>query len=168
VLRRHAESRLVAFRLGSLPILDFEEFPALRGLEDRIEWRDLVPLERLPDEVARFDINLAPLEVGNPFCEAKSELKFFEAALSGVATIASPTGPFRRAIRNGETGFLASTPGEWSDALETLIADPSLGRRISTAALREVLWRFGPEQQLETMSLFIRSPSRRPRGCPSI
>jgi hypothetical protein len=34
------------------------------------------------------DLILAPLEFGNPFGEAKSELKFFEAALVGVPTIA--------------------------------------------------------------------------------
>ena len=48
------------------------------------------------DEKARFDINLAPLEVGNPFCEAKSQLKFFEAGLVNCTTIASPTGPVPR------------------------------------------------------------------------
>ena len=56
----------------------------------------MVPLHHLPDEIARFDINLAPLEPDNPFCDAKSELKYFEGALAGVCTIASPVGPFRR------------------------------------------------------------------------
>jgi glycosyltransferase involved in cell wall biosynthesis len=78
----------------------------LQGLHGQIEWREFVPLDQLPNEIAQFDVNLAPLEVGNPFCEAKSELKYFEAALAGVPTIASPTGPYRRAIRHGETGFL--------------------------------------------------------------
>ena len=47
---RTSPSRLVAFRAttGPGPILDVEEFPALRGLEDQVEWRNLVPLERLP------------------------------------------------------------------------------------------------------------------------
>ena len=96
VLRARPESRFVAFRAAdnSSPCLDVEEFPALHGLEAQIEWRSFVPLECLPDEIARFDVNLAPLEVGNPFCEAKSELKLFEAALVDVPTIASPTGPF--------------------------------------------------------------------------
>jgi glycosyltransferase involved in cell wall biosynthesis len=127
----------------------------LRALEDKIEWRNFVPLERLAEEVARFDINLAPLEVGNPFCEAKSELKFFEAALAGVVTIAFPTGPFRRAIRHGETGFLAETQREWHDALTKLVGDPALRRRVSAQAHRDVLWSFGPERRTQTMGVFL-------------
>jgi glycosyltransferase involved in cell wall biosynthesis/SAM-dependent methyltransferase len=157
IIREHPECRLVAFRSvdSSAAFLDVEEFPALRGLEDKIEWRNFVPLKQLPEEVARFDINLSPLEVGNPFCEAKSELKFFEAALAGVPTIASPTGPFRRAIRHGETGFLAATPSEWCHALKRLVTDPILRRRVSAAARRDVLWSYGPERTAEAMASLL-------------
>ena len=92
---------------------------------DQIEYRQIVPLPELPNEVARFDINLAPLEVGNIFCEAKSELKYFEAALVDVPTVASPTEPYRNAIRHGETGFLADTTDEWYAALKQLVQDRS-------------------------------------------
>ena len=157
MLRARRECRLVAFRAadGSLPCLDVEEFPAIRGLEGQIEWRRFVPLEHLPGEIARFDINLAPLEVGNPFCEAKSELKLFEAALVDVPTVASPTGPYRRAIRNGETGFLAATPDEWQEALTRLVDDAPLRRRIARTARREALWRFGPERRTELVGSLL-------------
>jgi tetratricopeptide (TPR) repeat protein/glycosyltransferase involved in cell wall biosynthesis len=157
VLRARPDFRLVAFRSadGSVAILDIEEFPRLRGLENQVEWRNFVPPERLAEEIARFDINLAPLEVGNPFCEAKSELKYFEAALVDVPTIASPTGPFRRAIRHGETGFLAATPDEWRNALERLADDAALRHRIGSAAYRDVLWTFGPERRLDAISTLL-------------
>jgi glycosyltransferase involved in cell wall biosynthesis len=157
VLRARPESRLVAFRAvdGSAPFLEIDEFPALRGLENRIEWRNFVPLERLAEEISRFDINLAPLEIGNPFCEAKSELKFFEAALVDVPTIASATGPFRRAVRHGETGFLAANPGEWHEALLQLVDDAPLRYRVAKAARRQALWRFGPERRAEFMGSLL-------------
>ena len=157
VLRARPQSRLVAFRAadGSVPFLDIEEFPALHGLENQIEWRNYVSLERFSEEISRFDINLAPLEIGNPFCEAKSELKFFEAALVDVPTIASPTGPFRRAVRHGETGFLAATPGEWHQALLQLVDDAPLRYRVAKAARREALWRFGPERRAEFMGSLL-------------
>jgi GT2 family glycosyltransferase/glycosyltransferase involved in cell wall biosynthesis len=157
IMREHPETRLVTFRAddNAAALLDIDEFPALRGLEDRIEWRNFVPLGQLPDELARFDINLSPLEVRNPFCEAKSELKFFEAALASVPTIASPTGPFRRAIRHGETGFLAATASEWRDALKRLVGDFVLRQRISAAARREVLWSYGPERTTEAMASLL-------------
>lgn len=157
VLRRFPEARLVAFCSpdGQRAILDVEEFPELRGYEDRVEWRNFVPLERLPEEMARFDINLAPLEVGNPFCEAKSELKYFEAALVDVPTIASSTGPYRRAIRDGETGFLAETAEEWMEALLRLAGDAGLRRRVAADARRDVLWAYGPERRIEEMADFM-------------
>ncbi len=100
VLRENISARLVLFRGGT----DIAEFPELHTLQAQIEWRDRVPLQDLPREYARFDINIAPLEIGNRYCEAKSELKFFEAALVRVPTIASPTQPFADALRPGDTG----------------------------------------------------------------
>jgi hypothetical protein len=128
-------------------MLDLDEFPTLAKLAERIEWRDFVPLSELPGELARFDINLAPLEIGNPFCEAKSELKFFEAALVDVCTVASPTGPMRRAIRDRETGMLADTAEDWYSAICTLVDDPIMRRRLGHAAYMEVLYRYGPQRR---------------------
>lgn len=157
VLHARPQCRLVLFRLmpWDTKLIDIEEFPALHALADRIEWRDMVTLPDLPTEIARFDINLAPLEVGNPFCEPKSELKYFEAALAGVATIASPSGPFVRAIRNGETGLLASDAAAWEAALLRLVDDPALRARMARDAYHDVLWRFGPQQRAAVMASFL-------------
>ena len=139
--------RLVLFRKGDVSTLDLNEFPQLAALKDRIEWRDFVTHAELPKEIARFDINLAPLEDGNPYCESKSELKFFEAAIADVPTIASPTGPFRRAIEHGVTGFLAGTTDEWLYALRQLLESASLRARLGRAAHLSALWRFGPTRR---------------------
>lgn len=141
VLERHPQARLVLFD----GFINIDEFPDLEPLAACIEWRKRVPLECLPDEMARFDINIAPLECDNPFCDAKSELKFFEAALVKVPTIASPTKPYARAIRHGENGYLASTTEEWEAALDTLLQDADLRERVGAEAYRYVLWAFGPE-----------------------
>jgi glycosyltransferase involved in cell wall biosynthesis len=153
LLARRPDCRLVLFRepRRGTPLLDVEEFPALAGLEDRIEWRALVPLARLPEELARFDVNLAPLEVGNPFCEAKSELKYFEAALVEVPTIASPTAPFRGSIRHGQTGLLADSTDSWHAHLEALGQDAALRHRLGRAALHDVLHRYGPDGRRERL-----------------
>jgi glycosyltransferase involved in cell wall biosynthesis/GT2 family glycosyltransferase len=143
VLRDHSAARLVLFRGAT----EIAEFPAFENLQDRIEWRSRVPVAELPREYARFDVNIAPLQVGNRYCEAKSELKFFEAALAGVPSIASPTQPFRDAIRHAETGLLAANDGEWYTCLSQLIADPASRRRMADAAYRDVLWLYGPERR---------------------
>jgi glycosyltransferase involved in cell wall biosynthesis len=157
ILRERPDCRLVLFRshIDKLPIVNPAEYPALAGLEAQIEWRDTVPLQRLTEEIARFDVNLAPLEHGNPFCEAKSELKYFEAALAGVATVASPTGPFSRAIAHGKTGFLAASPEEWYATLSALLDDADLRARIAEAARRDVLWSFGPERRRELVASLL-------------
>jgi glycosyltransferase involved in cell wall biosynthesis len=153
VLREHPECRLVLFRLETsadyTSCLIPEEFPELDGLAHQIEWRRLVPVDDLSSELIRFDINLAPLEVGNSFCEAKSELKYLEAALVGVPTVASPTVPFADAIRHGTTGFLASSTEEWYESLKRLVEDPELRRQVGTEAFLDVLWKYGPERRAE-------------------
>jgi glycosyltransferase involved in cell wall biosynthesis/SAM-dependent methyltransferase len=157
ILRQHQHCRLVLFRDAATrqQMLDLDEFPLLQQRTEQIEWRDLVPLMELPNELARFDINIAPLESGNLFCEAKSELKYFEAALAGVCTVASPTGPMREAIRNGETGILADTPEDWCEAISVLIADAKLRRRLAHAAYLDVLWRYGPHRRTELVSSLL-------------
>jgi len=96
-----------------------------------------------------------PLQAGNPFVEAKSELKYFEAALAGVCSVASPTGPYRRAIAHGETGFLASSSAEWETTLLRLVDDPRLRAGVAQAALLDVLWRFGPQRRRDLMRDFL-------------
>ena len=154
VLRERPDCRLVLFRSadGSVPVIDIEEFSALEGLEERIEWHNFVPLPQFPKKLALFDVNLAPLEVGNAFCEAKSELKFFEAALVDVPTIASPTGPYRRAIWHGLTGFLARTSCDWYTYLLRLVDDPTLRHRLARAAHHDALWRYGPLRRANVMA----------------
>ncbi|MGE5778710.1 MAG: glycosyltransferase [Hyphomicrobiales bacterium] len=143
ILKSHEHALLVLFERT----IDLDEFPELQPFRNQIEWRHFVPITELPREYARFDINIVPLEVGNPFCEAKSELKFFEAALAGVPTIASPTGPFVECIKNEQTGFLANTQDDWQRYLSMLIADGDMRQWVVSNARNDVLWRFGAERR---------------------
>lgn len=148
VLRENELCRLVLFQTESgMRLVDVEEYPVMAGLTHRIEWRPFQTLETLPREIARFDINIAPLEFGNPFCEAKSELKFFEAALVDVPTIASPTGPFMRAIEHGVSGFLAASADDWYHHLSTLASDPALRASVGSAAFLRAMASYGPLQR---------------------
>ena len=163
VLRERAECRLVLFRRETLNCLDLEEFPEFQTLEAQVEWREYVSLEQLPHEIARFDVNLAPLEPDNLFCEAKSELKFFEAALAGVPSVCSPTRPFRAAIRDGETAMFATDTESWYIAISTLLDDPALRARMAQRAYWDVLWRFGPERRAERFASLMEQALHRGR-----
>ncbi len=127
--------------------LDLAEFPELAEHAVRIEKRPVVPHSGLGAEYVRFDINLAPLEAGNPFCEAKSELKYFEAALLQVPSVAAATAPFAAAIQTGINGYLAREEAEWRDCLLALIDDHETRRRMGRVAYWHALVRFGPEAQ---------------------
>ncbi|MEA2844004.1 MAG: hypothetical protein QOJ69_1675, partial [Actinomycetota bacterium] len=144
-------ARLVLFRRG----LDLDEFPDFDDLRTQIEWRDIVGLDTLPGELARLDVNLAPLEAGNPFCESKSDLKFFEAALVDVPTIASPSEPHRAAIVHGVNGFLAGDHDGWRDALIGLLDDEELRRSTGWAAHRSVLWTHGPGRRTQAVKAVL-------------
>lgn len=131
----------IVFRLVGL--LDLDD--SWIAFADRIERAGFMePLEMLRS-LAECDINLAPLEEGDMFCEGKSELKFFEAALVEVPTIASRTGPFRAAIADGQSGLLASTPEEWLAKLTLLANNPSLRLSIGASARTVALDRFSAE-----------------------
>lgn len=131
VLDRHPE--VVLRTVGPLQL-----GPEWQRHAERIDQRAAVDWRRLPEELAAFDINLAPLEIGNPFCESKSELKWLEAAACAVPTVAAATGAFAAAIREGTTGLLARTETDWEAALEELLADPARRRAIGRAAARAV------------------------------
>lgn len=108
----------------------------------RIKRVPFMPWRELPRALASLDINLAPLEMNNPFCAGKSELKYFEAAAVGVPTVASRWGSFTVAIQPGENGFLAETPTDWYDALGRLVTDPALRRAIGERARTNVQLRY--------------------------
>ena len=140
VLAENRQCRLVLF-----DAIDIAEIGDLQEVADQIEWRKRVPLAQLPDELARFDINIAPLEIGNKFCECKSELKFFESALVRVPTVASATRPFAACIANGKNGFIATSVEDWYASLGSLVRDAALRQRMGNAANRTAIWLFGPE-----------------------
>jgi glycosyltransferase involved in cell wall biosynthesis len=120
--------------------LDIES--ALNKFKDRIEQLPYVAREKHFENLAGVDINIAPLEIGNPFCEAKSELKFFEAAIVKVPTIAAATQPFREAITDGVDGFVANGTNEWIEKLEKLITDKTLRASMAEKAYQKALEKY--------------------------
>jgi hypothetical protein len=117
----------------------------LRQFDSRIEHVEFVAWQELPKEIGKIDINLAPLEVDNQFCQAKSEIKYIEAGLMRVVTVASPTEAFQHAIRHGETGMLALSVGEWESCLDELIVDRNKRVQLSNAAWHHVTTIYSPQ-----------------------
>jgi O-antigen biosynthesis protein len=94
--------------------------------------------EALPAVASQIDISLAPLERANPFTQCKSCVKYLEAGLVGVPTIASPEPDFARVIADGRNGLLAGDDAEWHQALRSLIESPQLRAEIGRRAAADV------------------------------
>ncbi len=135
LLGKHPNLRMLI--VGPLVLDD-----AFATYADRIDRMHYVERKKHFGNVASVDINIAPLEIGNPFCEGKSELKFFEAGILGVPTVAAATQTFREAITDGTDGFVAANEGEWEEKLGRLIADVDLRRRIGEQARKTALDRY--------------------------
>lgn len=114
----------------------------LTSFASRIEFhpfQDFLNLQRL---VGTTEINLVPLQ-DNLFTNCKSELKYFEAAIAGTVTIASPTFTYRAAINDGENGFLANTQ-DWDAKLSLLLGMmddyPAIAERAFQHSARHYSW----------------------------
>lgn len=127
IMEKYPNAELFLF--GPLDVEDkFNKF------KNRVRQFSYVPREKHFANIASVDINLAPLEINNPFCESKSELKFFEAGVLGIPTIASATRTFREAIKDGIDGFTAATSDKWLDKLEKLVTDENLRKTMGKKA----------------------------------
>jgi glycosyltransferase involved in cell wall biosynthesis len=116
----------------------------LEKFHDRVKRLPFVDISRLPYNLSKVDINIAPLEVNNPFCEAKSELKYFDAGLLKIPTVASPTDAYRCAIQHGVNGYLAGSSEEWYDFLKALVEDAGLRAMMGERAYEHVLNSYAP------------------------
>jgi O-antigen biosynthesis protein len=140
LLRRYPQ--VVLHLSGHLNIdLAFTPFAGRIRRAPYVSWREL------PYIVAQVDINLAPLELDNPFCQAKSEIKWSEAAMVGVPTVATGTEAFRHAIIDGETGMLAGEPAAWEAALVRLIEEPEARWSMGDRARDHVYRSYTPQQR---------------------
>jgi len=117
----------------------------LNKFKDRIKQIPYVPRNKHFENISKVDINLAALEIGNPFCEAKSELKFFEAGILEVPTVASATQVFKEAISDGIDGFVASDTEEWKNKLERLILSPQLRSTMGLKARQKALEQYSTQ-----------------------
>lgn len=112
-----------------------EKFEKYAG---RIIRSGYVPREKHFENISRCDIILAPLE-RDDFSEGKSELKFSEAGIVAVPTVAVRNQTFSDAITDGENGFLAEGKEEWVLKLEKLIIDEKLRKEMGEKAREKTL-----------------------------
>lgn len=117
--------------------LDMEN--KLNEFSGRIEILPRVSRDEYYANVRKCDINIVPLEAGNPFCEAKSEIKFIEAGVLGIPTVAVRNQTFSETIVDGQDGFLAATEAEWIERISRLVEDEKLRQAMGENARQKII-----------------------------
>jgi len=98
------------------------------GPSEFVPWR----LEDEPTLFSPWAVGIMPLP-DTTYAQAKAGFKLLQYMASGIPVVASPVGVNRSLIDESEAGLLARSPGEWEEALRTLLADPSLRRQMGAA-----------------------------------
>ncbi|GBR46177.1 glycosyltransferase [Neokomagataea tanensis NBRC 106556] len=117
----------------------FERFGA------RVERLPMRPYAEYLKILSWSDISIAPLQE-TLFNDCKSNIKFVEASIVGVASICSPRGPFCSVMVSGENGVLAATDEDWRQAFLRLTTDRGFRSVLAQKAKRDVLARYHPDE----------------------
>jgi glycosyltransferase involved in cell wall biosynthesis len=106
----------------------------------KVEFRPWT-LAREISDVQGFDIGIMPLP-DDEQTRGKCGFKLIAYMSCGIPTIASPVGANCDVVTHGETGILASTPHEWTEAILRLAEDRSLRRKMGASGRCEAEARF--------------------------
>lgn len=122
----------VEFHFAGITMEDFEENRVFhhRGTASYLDF---------PQWYANLgiDISVAPL-LDTPFNRAKSNIKWMEASMLEIPTVASDVLPYQ-CIKQGRTGYLAKTKGQFIKHLSWLIENKELREKIGKQAKQEIL-----------------------------
>lgn len=113
---------------------------------NQIEYVPFQTFIGLQEEQAKVDLNIVPL-VNNEFSNCKSELKYFESAIVGTLTCATPTFAYSQAIVNGENGYLCNK-GEWLPIFEKIYSE-GVSNQKKQYICKKALEEYGSQSQLQ-------------------
>jgi glycosyltransferase involved in cell wall biosynthesis len=103
-----------------------------------------LPVEECPWSEATEAAEIAAADIGiswvpdDDWSRGKCGLKVLQYMAAGLPVVANSVGVQADLVRPGETGFLATTPKEWADAVARLARDTDLRRRMGQAARQRV------------------------------
>lgn len=116
---------------------------------DRIEFRSLMDFVNLQGAIASCELNIVPLQ-NNIFTNAKSELKFFESAIVGTCTVASPIHSYLSCIDDGVNGYIAQND-DWDGVLRHAINSVESLPDMARKARNDSLSRYAPSEQMSAL-----------------
>ncbi len=107
-----------------------------------------LPIEFRPWSSASEAADLAAADIGiswladHPYNYGKCGLRVLQYMAAGLPVVANPIGVTGQMVIHGETGYIASTPDEWAEAIARLAEDPALRRKMGAAGRQMVEERY--------------------------
>ena len=129
----------------------------------QINYKEVTNLKKLLQIISNVDIILAPLE-NNIFNAAQNEIKWVEAALVKVPTVASNFGVFKQVIKDKETGILCSELNDWYISLKNLIINENFRKKLGENAYTFCKNKYNTLYTANYFSNFINSISNKHIG----
>jgi glycosyltransferase involved in cell wall biosynthesis len=124
-------------------------FEAVRDRIVTLPWTD--DIQAYWSLLAEADVNLAVL-ARYPTTDAKSEIKWLEAAVMGIPSLVSDTDRYREVLTDEVDALVAADAQEWSEKLRRLVADPALRTRIGNAARAKAAREYGLQRNAERLA----------------
>jgi glycosyltransferase involved in cell wall biosynthesis len=123
----------------SLRVLGHVVIPLeLQTFENRIESQPFSGYLQYLQALSQTDVSIVPL-TKDRFNECKSAIRYIEASLCEVPTIASSVGQFSEIIADGEDGYLADSTEEWVSKLTTLLNDREMRLAMGVKSREKVM-----------------------------
>ena len=109
---------------------------------------DFVPWDPVTEisVLKTFTVGVMPL-IDSVWERGKCSFKMLLYMAGGIPVVVSPIGMNREVLSKGEIGFGASTLNEWTEALITLLSDPTLARNMGSVG-RKVIEEFFSVEKL--------------------
>jgi glycosyltransferase involved in cell wall biosynthesis len=124
-------SQKLAFRLQVIGNFDYD----LPGVDlEVVRWS----AEHEVRDLQAFDIGVYPLPIDD-WVLGKSGLKAIQYMAFALPCVATDVGTTPLLIRDGENGLLVRSEAEWEAALERLLREPDLRRKLGEAARRDAV-----------------------------
>jgi glycosyltransferase involved in cell wall biosynthesis len=115
-----------------------DRFPTIPDLPvDACAWR----ADTEAAEIAAADVGIGWVP-DDPWSRGKCGLKILQYQAAGLPVVANPIGVQAEMVRDGETGFTATTADEWVAAVRRLAGDAELRQRLGTAGRRQAEERY--------------------------
>lgn len=125
----------------------------------RTRW-DYAPWSKAAEDawLRSIDIGIMPL-VDDEWSRGKCAFKLLQYMAYGKPVIASAVGANIQAVRDGISGFLASTPSQWESALEKLVASQDLRTAMGRESLNHFLATFERQRVQEQIATILHNHS---------